>query len=203
MNKKRKFVSLAVAIAASIPVLAIAVKAAHFPANAVFCDDGSFATQGMFSRFVPPTFFWTGGGSNPKVEGDEWIGLRIDGQNLPVGTFVFQVNADRDLRADNGAVIVYQYIVNGSTTTVTKNISGAPGNGLNVVSNGHNGFLITVNGAANGASGVWGNIYFDDQGRTPGVSYQDTVVNVKVNGKQLFPGTTSLTGPTSDCTGLF
>lgn len=203
MNKKRKFVSLAVAIAAAVPVLAIAVKAAHFPANAVFCDDGSFATQGMFSRFVPPTFYWNGGGTNPKVEGDEYIGLRIDGQNLPVGNFVFQVNADRDLRADNGAIIVYQYITGGTTNTVTKTIAGAPGNGLTVLSNGHNQFLITLNGLANGASGVWGNIYFDDQGRTPGVPFTDNVINVKVNGKSLFPGAASLTAPIQDCTGVF
>ncbi|HEY9730359.1 MAG TPA: hypothetical protein V6C89_00515 [Drouetiella sp.] len=202
MNKKRKFVSLAVAVAAALPVLAIAVKAAHFPANAVFCDDGSFATQGMFSQFVPPTFFWAGGGTNPKVQGDEYIGLRIDGQNLPVGNFIFQVNADRDLRLDNGAVIVYQYIVNGTTTTVTKTIAGAPANGLVVASNGHNQFTITMNGLTNGASGVWGNIYFDDQGRTAGVPFQDNVINVKVNGKTLFPGAASLTAPLQDCTGL-
>ncbi len=199
MNTKRKLVSLAIALASAVPVCVVAVGAAHFPGNAVFCDDGSFATQGMFSRFVPPSFVWTGGGTNPKVEGDEFIGLRIDGANLPVGNFIFQVNADRDLRADNGAIIVYQTILNGVTTTTTKAISGAPGNGLIVSSNGHNQFTISMNGDSH--AGAWGNIYFDDQGRTAGVPFQDTVINVKVNGKSLFPGTSNLTGPIQDCTG--
>ncbi len=200
MNTKRKLVSLAIAVASAVPVCVVAVSAAHFPGNAVFCDDGSFAAQGMFSQFIPPSFVWTGGGTNPKVAGDEYIGLRIDGANLPVGSFIFQVNADRDLRLDNGAVIVYQTILNGVTTTIRKNISGAPGNGLNVQSNGHNQFTISMNGTAH--AGVWGNIYFDDQGRTAGVPYTDTVINVKVNGKSLFPGATALTGAVSDCTGL-
>jgi len=203
MNTKRKLVSLAVAVASAVPVCMIAATAAHFPANAVFCDDGSFAVQGMFSNFVPPTFYWTGGGTNPKVGGDEFIGLRIDGQNLPVGNFYFQVNADRDLRLDNGAIIVYQTIVNGVTTTTTKTIAGAPGNGLIVTSNGHNQFTITMNGPNVGAHGVWGNIYFDDQGRTTGVPFTDNVVSVKVNGKQSFPGVTALTPPIQDCTGIF
>ena len=202
MNRKRKLVSLAIALASALPVCMIAGTAAHFPANAVFCDDGSFATQGMFSSFVPPAFTWTGGGTNPKVEGDEWIGLRIDGANLPVGNFTFQVNASRDLRLDNGSIIVYQYIVNGVTTTVTKTISGAPGNGLVVTSNGHNQFTISFDGLHNGASGVWGNVYFDDEGRTTGVPFSDTVNYAKINGKTIFPGTASLT-PVSDCTGIF
>lgn len=203
MNTKRKLISLAVAVAAALPVCVVAVGAAHFPSNAVFCDDGSFATQGMFSRFIPPTFVWNGGGTNPKVENDEFIGLRIDGQNLPVGNFSFLVNADRNLLADTGAVIVYQFISNGVTTTVKKTLAGAPGNGLQVSTNGHNQFNILVNGAANGASGVWGNLYFDDQGRTPGVAFSDTVINAKVNGKSVFPGSTSLNAPIADCTGIF
>lgn len=201
MNTKRKLVSLAIALASAVPVCVVAVGAAHFPANAVFCDDGSFATQGMFSQFIPPTFVWTGGGTNPKVEGDEFIGLRIDGANLPVGNFIFQVNADRNLLADNGARIVYQTILNGVTTTTSKLISGAPGNGLVVSSNGHNQFTISMNGDSH--AGVWGNIYFDDQGRTAGVPFTDTVTQARVNGKSFFPGATNLTGPVSDCTGIF
>ncbi len=198
MKTKMKLAAFAVALAASIPAL-VQAAGPHYSSNAVFCDDGSFNNQGMFSQFQTQAgrIVWTGGGANPKVGGDEFIGLRLNGNNLAAlaGQITLIVQADRDLTLDNGAHLAYQ-VINGGTTLTNLFISGAPGNGLIVVNNGHNLFTIT---APVNAHGSFGNVYFQDQGRTTGVPYADTILDFKVNGKAYLPDVTN--NRVSDCTG--
>lgn len=198
MKSKFKMAAFVAAISCAIPVLG-QVGSPHQSSNAVFCDDGSFATRGMFTQFFTSNgrIVWNGGGANPKVGGDEFIGLRLNGGNQSgaPGSFTFVVQADRDLTLDNGARVAFQ-VINGGTTTTTLLISGAPGNGLVVTSNGHNQFTIT---APVNQHGVFGNVLFQDEGRTTGVPFSDTVQVGKVNGKAYLPDTSNTR--VRDCTG--
>ncbi len=201
MKNKLKLLVAAAAVVAALPVV-YAASGPHLTSNAIFCDDGSFATQGMFTGFVNRggRLVWTGGGANPKVEGDEFIGLRLNGDDgfiLPASRFTFVVDADRDLRLDNGAIVAYTVKDANTTTTLKKYVSGAPGNGL-IVS--RIGSQITIDAPIN-AHGNFGNIYFEDEGRSPGVPFRDTVLSAKVSGRAYLPDMTQST--VSTCNGVF
>ncbi|CAN5315288.1 hypothetical protein BH10CYA1_BH10CYA1_54640 [soil metagenome] len=202
MRNKLKTSAWLIAAASAIPVLAYAAIGPHLASNAIFCDDGSFAAQGMFSGFVNQggRLVWTGGGANPKVAGDEFIGLRLNGDDgfvLPAATFTFVVDADRDLLADTGAIVAYTVNDHGTITTLKKFISSAPGNGL-VVSRNGNHFTIT---APINQPGRFGNIYFEDEGSAPGVPFRDTVTAAKVDGKSYMPDVTH--SLVSTCNGVY
>ncbi len=201
MKNKFTVMAIAAALAAALPVV-YAASGPHLNSNAIFCDDGSFATQGMFTGFVNVggRLVWRGGGANPKVAGDEFIGLRLNGDDgfvLPASKFTFVVDADRDLRLDNGAIVAYTVKDANTTTTLKKFVSGAPGNGLIVT---RIGSQITIDAPIN-AHGNFGNIYFEDEGRTPGVPFRDTVLSAKVSGRSYLPDMTSTT--VSTCNGVY
>lgn len=199
---KKKIVGLLAALACAVPVMVQAASAPHLTSNAIKCDDGSFGIQGMFSQFVNDHhhIIWVGGGTNPKFEGDEWIGLRLNGAGTLARQFTMAIQADRNLFADGGSLISYVINDGGIFTTVTRSMNSLPSAGIFASKGVGNTFNVTFSGATAGTSGLlFDDIYFADESSGVGVPFSDSITDATIDGVHVIPDVVTPNQPLEDC----